>query len=223
MPCAGQPRVPVPTDLALNPTVVLVHGLWNPRWTLSPLARRLAKSGFRPLPFAWDTTRAPFEESARALCRFIEGQPEPLHLVGHSLGGLLVRSLLHHHPREVPPGRVVTLGSPHGGSRTARVAARFRTLRRMNGLAVAELVAGVPAGWPPPDREVGTVAGTLSLGLGRLFPGLEKPNDGVVTVEETQLPGAASRAVHISHTQLLFSPTVARLVAGFLEDGAFPE
>lgn len=205
-------------------TVVLLHGLWLPGWTLALLARRLKARGFRPLRYDWDTTGANFEESARSLFEFVgEVGAEPLHLVGHSLGGLLARALLHHHHGEVAPGRLVTIGSPNGGSRTARMAVRNPLCHKITGRAVDELADGVPSGWRPPEREVGTVAGTLSVGLGRVFPGLEKPNDGVVTERESRLPGADSRSLHVSHTQMVVSPRVARLVAGFLEDGAFPE
>jgi len=205
-------------------TVLLLPGLWNPSWTVRLLARRLASRGFRPMCYRWDTTGATFEESARTLHGFVSRiGAEPLHLVGHSLGGLLVRALLHYHHGEVPAGRVVTLGSPHGGCRTARRAVSYGPLRRLTGRAVDELASGVPSEWRLPEREVGTVSGTIGLGLGRVFPGLEQPNDGVVTEEESRLPGAASRSVRVCHTQLLASSRVARLVAGFLADGAFPQ
>jgi pimeloyl-ACP methyl ester carboxylesterase len=203
--------------------VVLVHGLWFSHWALIPLARRLAGHGYRPLRYAWDTTGRGFEESAEQLSACVAALGEPrVHFVAHSLGGLLVRALLHAHP-QVPPGRVVTLGSPHGGSRTGRVASRLRPLRPIVGRAVEQLVAGVPGTWRPPAREVGVLAGTRGVGLGRLFPGLERPNDGVVAVSEARLAGAADfRALEVSHTGLLFSRRVARLTAGFLERGAFP-
>jgi hypothetical protein len=68
------------------------------------------------------------------------------------------------------------------------------------------------------------LAGTRGVGLGRLFPGLERPNDGVVSVREARLPGAAAfRTLHVSHTGLIFSARVAELVAGFLAQGAFPD
>lgn len=203
--------------------VVLLHGLWFSSWTLGPLAGRLEAYGYRPLRYGWNTTGLSFEESAERLFAFVAGLDVPrLHIVAHSLGGILARALLHAHP-EVPPGRVVTLGSPHRGSRTGRVAARSGPLRGLTGRAVAQLVAGEPERWGAPGRELGSIAGTRSFGLGRIFPGLERPNDGVVTEGETRLPGAALRSVPVTHTGMLFSPRVAGLVAGFLDSGVFPD
>jgi len=228
VPRAGQLRVPVPPHLELSsegrgPAVVLLHGLWFSSWTLLPLARRLERRGYRTRRYAWDTTGSAFEESAQRLAAWVEALAEPrVHFVAHSLGGLLVRALLHAHPG-LPPGRVVTLGSPHGGTRSGLRAARHRLLRPVLGRAVAQLLAGVPESWSPPGRQVGVIAGTRSLGLGRLFPGLERPNDGVVAVSEARLPGATDfRTVEITHTGLILSAAVADLVAGFLERGAFP-
>jgi hypothetical protein len=43
-----------------------------------------------------------------------------------------------------------------------------------------------------------------------------------VAVDETRLPGVVDhRVVETSHTGLLFTPEVARLVAGFLREGRF--
>jgi pimeloyl-ACP methyl ester carboxylesterase len=204
--------------------VVLLHGLWFSHWALIPLARRLAGCGYRPLRYGWDTTGCVLEESAERLFTFVAALAEPrVHFVAHSLGGLLVRALLHAHP-ELPPGRVVTLGSPHGGSRTARVAASHRLLRPVLGRSVLQLVERVPETWRPPGREIGVIAGTRGVGLGRVFPGLERPNDGVVSLREARLEGAAAfRAVGVTHTGLIFSPRVAGWVAGFLEGGRFPD
>src|SRR5262245_38820374 len=46
------------------------------------------------------------------------GPSTPIHFVGHSLGGILIRWLVAHQP---PPrlGRIVLLGSPNCGSRLA--------------------------------------------------------------------------------------------------------
>lgn len=225
MPGARRGGLPLPAELALSgagPAVVLVHGLWFSRWTLRWLAGRLAAHGLRPHRFGYDTTGAGFAESARRLDAFVAALGEPrVHLVGHSLGGLLIRALLHHYPVQ-PPGRVVTLGSPHGGSRSARVAARWPPLRWLSGRAIAALVAGEPDAWGPPPRELGVVAGTRPIGIGRLFPGLPRPHDGVVTQQEALLSGAAAAlALPVTHTQMIFSPRVAREVAHFLEHGSF--
>jgi len=73
------------------------------------------------------------------------------------------------------------------------------------------------------DSEIGVIAGRLPMGLGRIVaPGLPLPNDGAVTVEETQLPGARDSVVlDVSHSGMLVSRAVAQQVCAFLRDGAF--
>jgi len=66
------------------------------------------------------------------------------------------------------------------------------------------------------------LAGTAPLGLGRLFGTLPGANDGVVTVEETAVPGMTERiTLPLGHSQLIFSARAARLVETFLKEGRF--
>jgi hypothetical protein len=72
------------------------------------------------------------------------------------------------------------------------------------------------------EREVGVIAGKVSLGLGAMIGQFDGDNDGCVTVEETCLPGIADHcAIETNHTGLLFSQEAARQVTQFLQQGAF--
>jgi hypothetical protein len=74
----------------------------------------------------------------------------------------------------------------------------------------------------PNGVELGVIAGNVPFGLGRLVTRLPKPNDGVVRVEETRVPGAKDVIVlRINHTGLLVSPAVARAACAFLRNGSF--
>jgi pimeloyl-ACP methyl ester carboxylesterase len=203
-------------------TVVLVHGLWFPGIVLAPLARRLARAGFSVVSFSYPSVRADLRANAERLNAFLAGlDAGTVHLVGHSLGGILIRALFHHFPAQ-RPGRVVTLAAPHQGSRAGQRLARLRLGRRILGYGVAQLLAGAPAVWALPAREIGTVSGTHSIGLGRLVGGMERPNDGLLSVAETTLPGAHARLVlPVAHTGMLFSRPVADAVGRFLRAGLF--
>ena len=69
--------------------------------------------------------------------------------------------------------------------------------------------------------EVGVIAGTRPLNLfGALL--IRAPSDGTVSVRSTRLEGMTDFAtVPVSHTFIMESPRVARLVVAFLRDGRF--
>jgi hypothetical protein len=117
---------------------------------------------------------------------------------------------------------VVLMGSPIRGSRTARaVASHWFGPATLGPLALAELAREREPSLPA-SREVGVIAGSLPVGVGRVLTSLPLPNDGTVCIDETELPGAAASLVlEVSHTGMLFSPAVAGAVTRFLELGRF--
>ncbi len=208
------------TDTRPEP-VLLVHGIWMTGFELRLLGARIARCGFRPAYFRYPSLRASPADNAAALAVAIREMGAPrLHLVAHSLGGIVLLHLLVRY-RDLPPGRVVLLGSPVAGSGVAGVIARRRWLRPLLGRSLEQgLLGGVPA-WPG-GREIGIVAGTRSLGVGTFLGGLRGANDGTVSLDETRLAGAADAcSVHTSHTGMLASPEVARQVCRFLARGGF--
>jgi pimeloyl-ACP methyl ester carboxylesterase len=160
-------------------------------------------------------------DAAAALARRLQTSGGPVHVVAHSLGGVIALESFLRHP-DLPPGRAVLLGSPVQGSRSARAIANWPLGPHiLGGLAVAELTNQKPRQWTG-LRELGVIAGSRSAGLGRLFASLPQPNDGTVAVDETRLPGAtASIVLDVSHTGMLFSLAVAESVTRFLGRGSF--
>ena len=203
-------------------SVVLVNGLWLTDPALWLLARHLRRAGFRVYPFSYPSVRQDLRDNAARLNSFLSHVPgEVVHLVGYSLGGVIVRGLFHWNPQQ-RPGRIVLLGSPQTGNRPAQAVMHNRISRRLLGRSVAELVAGIPQQWGWPARETGIIAGSRSLGLGRLVASLATPNDGVVAVEETAVPGPYKRLVlPVAHFAMLFTPGVAQEVEEFLREGRF--
>ncbi len=189
---------------------------------MSLLARRLRRQGFVVHLFSYPSVRADLSANATRLAQFLNTlDADTVHLVGHSLGGILIRALFHDHPQR-RPGRIVSLGTPHGGSRVAQHLSRRACWRRAMGKGIAQLLAGEASHWVPP-REIGALCGTRSFGLGRfLYRGLPRPNDGLLTVKESAFPAAQEHlALPVSHTGMLFSREVARQVAAFLVTARF--
>jgi pimeloyl-ACP methyl ester carboxylesterase len=222
-PVFSSPPSGFPPFTRTDEVVVLIHGIWMNGSDMFLLAHRLKRQGFRCVRFRYASVTASCAQNVQRLHDFLQGLPYPVvHFVAHSLGGLLVRQLFHHYPRQ-KPGRIVTLGSPHQGSSVARRLYSKPLLRRwILGQAVE---FGLLGGAPPwtGEHELGNIAGMFGFGVGRLlYPGLEKPNDGTVTVAETYLPGARDwRVIPVSHSGLTFSRKVARQTGYFLGHGRF--
>ena len=193
--------------------VVLVPGLWMPAAAMAVLARGLR--AYEPRVFAY-RGRDCHEDNLEALARFAG---DGACLVGHSLGGVLIYDMLARHP-EVPADAVVLLGAPVRGCLAGRRFGRRGVGRWMMG-ACCSLWGEREARWQR-DVPLGVVAGTLPVGLGRVFGALPGPNDGVVRVEETTVDGMAERAlVRQGHSMLIMSGSVSTLVARFLARGTF--
>jgi pimeloyl-ACP methyl ester carboxylesterase len=200
--------------------VVLVHGLWMNALAMLPLARRLERCGFEVARHGYRSVRRSLSENARRLAAACENSGSCLDLVGHSLGGLLIMTLLRDHP-QIKVHRVVLVGSPYADSASAHGFARFEMSRGLLGRTIQDWLRQ-PRPQIPAGVELGVIAGDVSIGLGRLFVRLPRPNDGVVMLDETRVPGAADSVVlHTSHSAMLVSPAVARAVCAFLKSGKF--
>ncbi|HEU0153279.1 MAG TPA: alpha/beta fold hydrolase [Arenimonas sp.] len=188
--------------------------------TMLPLARRLRARGFSTEVFDYASLlKGPAPSVDRLAARLLARRDGPVHLVGHSLGGLVALETASSWAG-LPPGRIVCLGSPLAGSGAARGMARHH-LGGLLGRSARLLKSGLYT--LPGGREVGVVAGARATGLGKLFGGFDGPNDGTVAVWETRLPNLADhRVLPVSHTGMIFSAEVAAQVAGFLSDGRFP-
>jgi pimeloyl-ACP methyl ester carboxylesterase len=196
-----------------NEAVVLVHGLWMTGREMRVLGGRLEESGFRVRYFRYRSWRGGLAQAAGALREFVEAtEGERVHLVGHSLGGVVIAKM-EEESRLSRPGRVAMLGSPMGGSAAARIMSRRRVGRWLvGGVIRAGIVEHAPK-WPE-GRELLVVAGDIPLGSGLLL-GLKKPHDGVIRVEETRVEGARTVTVRASHVGLLLSRKVAALLADY--------
>jgi chloramphenicol-sensitive protein RarD len=200
--------------------VILVHGLWVGAWVMARLAQQLAARGYSVRRYSYRSTGEDFQTQAQRLATFARAsRAGELHFVAHSLGGLVTLKMLAEEDR-LPPGRIVLLGSPLGGSEVARKTLRLPAGDRLLGAARTPLEAGY--GQIPANRETGMIAGLKSLGLGMLVGGAGLPGDGTVALSETRVPGLQDElALPVTHTGLLYSAEVARQTVNFLRTGRF--
>jgi pimeloyl-ACP methyl ester carboxylesterase len=160
------------------------------------------RSGFRiaegpPEACRLHAFHVPLPVDARAAAEITEALAETLHkagpqvhVVGHSLGGIIALDTFLTHA-DLPPGRLVLMGAPVRGARAAQALARHPIGQAILGpLALEELATPRERNWSLP-REVGLIAGSRSIGLGRFLADLPEPNDGTVAVDD-RLPGAGA-------------------------------
>lgn len=207
--------------------VVLLHGIWMPAAEMQFVRHRLEQEhGFRGHLFGYASVRATLDQNARRLAAFLTRlDADRVHLVGHSLGGVLALRMLVL-GTEVMVGRVVCLGSPLGGSEAGRRLRRHAWGRAILGHTItAGVIDTAAADWAADVTrryDVGVIAGTKAMGLGRLFVDFDEPSDGTVAVAETRLPGLRDHVcLPVSHTGLALSAEVADQAAAFLRRGEF--
>jgi pimeloyl-ACP methyl ester carboxylesterase len=209
--------------------VVLLHGIARTSRSVRKLQRAIQASGFATLNLGYDSRRKSLASLAEdihpAIARFANGIAGPIHFVGHSMGGLLVRVYLaKYRPQRL--GRVVMLGTPNGGSEIADRLRGFALYRAYFGPAGQQLITrrdpATEMLLPAVSYPVGVIAGNRSIDPVSSAFLLPRPNDGRVSVENTKLDGMADHiVVGASHPWLLRNASVIRQTIAFLRDGRF--
>jgi pimeloyl-ACP methyl ester carboxylesterase len=200
-----------------------------------PLARSLEREGYRVVNVRYPSRRADIGVLAeRALGPVFEGVytrgessgGDKVHIVTHSLGGILVRRYLKDCGTPAALGRVVMLAPPNAGSEVVDTLESWRVYAWINGPAGLDLGtsrdhAPFVLGAAPPGVEIGVIAGSRSWNpfFSALIPG---PDDGKVSVTRTHLAGETDHVtLPYSHTWLMNRREVRRQVAAFLREGRF--
>ena len=203
--------------------IVVIHGLWMHGLELGILRNRLAQRTEWPAQtFSYRPVARALPENARRLRRRLDDiDADTVHLVGHSLGGVLALQMLNLFPTD-RVRRIVCLGSPLVDSSAARRLMRWSLGRKAIGRTMRDGVLKQPLVSVDGSREIGVISGSVALGLGAVFGKLEAPHDGVVSVCETRLPGVTDHIVlPVNHIGLVFSSKVADQAANFLRFGEF--
>ncbi|MFO0801277.1 MAG: alpha/beta fold hydrolase [Gemmataceae bacterium] len=189
--------------------VLLVHGLGRTPLSMFGLAAALRRAGHRTRFFGYSPTLETVPRIAARLARLLRQLRGPVGLVGHSLGGLLLRRALADGPAP-NVRRLVLLGSPNPPARAAVLASRvapFRWLTRDCGRFLRSSEA-VPVPAVPYTLVAGTAGATRRWSL---FGG--EPNDGLVSVAETRIvPADEPVLVPALHTFLMDHPAVRSVV-----------
>lgn len=211
--------------------MVLLHGLGRTRLSMAGMARFLAQEGFTTWARTYPSRRRSIADLAELVAGWIEAEfgDQPVHVVTHSLGGILARHMAH----RVPMARVVMLAPPNGGSALAAYLRGFSPFDVLYGPAGQEVGGAVVAGQPHPlpSAPTAVIAGTRATSLtnpiswvsgGLNVFGAERPHDGTVAVDETHLDGMVAFAeVDASHTWIMNHAEARAMTLQFLRHGRF--
>jgi len=194
--------------------VVLIHGFLAGSPSVWVLEKRLQRAQYPTQRFSYSTRRRSLEQAAEDLfCECLALNAPNIHLVAHSLGGLVVLEMLEKMDKtgqQFPPGRVVLLGTPVRGALAGGYLAKKPLGRWLLGSAEQSLSRQFATA--PSNRRTTVIAGTRSIGMGSMLGPLQKPNDGTIAVCETTLEGAEHKKMPTTHSGLLFSSAVANEV-----------
>lgn len=136
--------------------VLLVHGYLATESVWTPLRRALVETGFGHVvsfnynSFSADPWAVSAELTQQALRALAAARAPRVHLVGHSLGGLIIRcALAASAALSSKTASAVTIASPHRGTSLARIALGpcARMMHRGPGSVHPELDAPRPARW----------------------------------------------------------------------------
>ena len=193
-------------------TIVLLHGFAAHSLTMTLLGRRLLRPSSRIVNWGYFSYFRPIETYAEALAQRLrelddDAACDRIHVVGHSMGGIVARTALAaYRPRKF--GRLVMLASPNRGSHAAnfldpwlgRIFTPIRQLRDCDDSFVRCL--------PPPEGlEIGIISAT---------------RDYIVRPEQARLDIAHEHCeVAALHSEMLIRRETADQVRRFLDCGRF--
>ena len=174
------------------------------------LAYRLRKAGIKTSLFGYAVTFEHWESCTHRLRKYIENKvgKDEFIVVTHSLGSVLIRAVLPTLSHK--PTACFFLAPPTQFSIAARKLASRYWYRLLAGemgqvLANQEFMTSLPV----PEMPAKIYAGNAGL-IGQYSPFGDEPNDGVLLVKETLLPGIPHQIVPSLHTFIMNNRLIAR-------------
>ena len=208
--------------------VLLLHGISRSPRSMCALEAAAQMAGYKTANPAYASRSQPLsciaDELAPVVSRFVEELTGPLHVVTHSMGGLVLRVLLSRHP-QASLGRIVMLAPPNQGSEVADLLGNNLFYKFWFGPAGQQLMTSrggraihLPA---TTGFEVGIIAGSRSIyPIASLL--LPRPNDGRVSVSSTKLDGMTDHLpIPTSHPFITNNSAAIVQTLNFLRDGRF--
>ncbi len=201
--------------------VVILHGLFMHGMVMQPLSHKLRNLGYKTKVLTYNSV-AIDEQRIFSMIDNALSNSMPNILVGHSLGGLVIKHYLQsRQPNIQTISHAVVIGSPIKG---ASIVTRLQELK-MDAILGNSPSFGLnqhEGKWNF-KQKLGSIAGTLPLGVRPLLLMDSKSiSDGTVTIEETKIEGMTDHiGIKSSHTSLIYSSQVPQQIDHFVRNDHF--
>lgn len=208
--------------------IVLLHGMGRSAWSMKRLEWTFRKLGYEVTNLDYPSQKLPIEKLTEKhlyplFTQLQSQQPTRIHVVTHSLGGILLRHYLTTHTI-TNLGNVVMLAPPNQGSELADRLQRFALARRFVGPCLSQLgidTKSIPLKLGAVEFSLGVIAGTRTLNP--LFSAtLTGRDDGKVSVASTRVAGMRDHLeVPSSHTWLMWRKSIIAQTVHYIRHGSF--
>ncbi len=211
--------------------VVLIHGLGRTCRSMARLQRGLEAKGYAVRCWSYPSRCRRLAGHIDAFRQWLGAQAfeGPVHFVGHSLGGIVIRGALAVAP-PVQVGRIVMIATPNRGAGVVSRFGRWPFSRLIFGLPLEDLAEGSTTlgNLGVPDAEIGIIAGIgvfhplNFISYVNLFHRAGEAHDGTVELANTRLAEANdSVIIDAHHTFICDHDEVIQETGTFLRSGAF--
>ena len=186
-----------------EPIILFIHGHGGSAGAFYFLRRALERRGYRRFS-AWEYRgRGTIDDQAAALAAHADALRGPIHIVAHSLGGLIARQWLQVHGGRARAASLVTLSTPHHGLRPLPGARLLPLVREI--VRGGELIANLA-------RTEDALAGLPCLAIASVRDHFLGP-----AAKVSFATARLSLVADVGHVGVLFSREVHALVARHLE------
>ena len=211
----------------LNESVIVLHGFAKKPVSMARIAYFLKKEGYTVHQVAYPSIKQK-EENVKAFVykqidNIVAKTPDQkIHFVGHSLGGLLIRSYLGEHEQIKNIGHVVITGSPSKGTNFVDHYKDSGWFEFLGEIPLMLSSKGSPflSSLKPPYYKLGVIAGNFNTPFQEHI--LEGKDDGLVPVESTKIDDMTDFIIiNTVHGLLKYNKKVIQQIIHFLHHGHF--
>ena len=199
--------------------IIILHGLYMHGLVMLPLSKELKSLGYETRTLTYNSVAINEKKLFEKITRALRDDCDNV-LVGHSLGGLIIKRYLStatEHKMKI--SHVVTIGSPLQG---ASVVTKIQKLGMgmFLGNAASHGLEEHQDKWQF-SQKLGSIAGTIPIGVRPLLL-MRGKSDGTVTLEETKIDGMSDHIeIKSSHTSIIYSSEVPSQIHHFITTNTF--